>query len=647
MNANVSENEILDLAEKYPCNVLTEEVFQSRIQDIFKLLSNIVGKTLGPYGASTMIEELGDYHLTKDGFTVLKNIHFNNRKDNTILNLILMISHQMVMKVGDGSTTAIVAAREFMDLLRENPVLKELRPKDINEYIRKYVDILCDDIQADATQVTEENYIEVIRKIAKVALNDNEEYTNFIWNIYKESGIQTTISKRMSLTEKAHYDIMDDMFYIAGRYVDKVYCNAENGSKCNLVAPQILLFNFTLGNEHWDMIKLALSWMQKHKPTDRLLIIAPNYDQYFMDHVRSDAQEFISIYNQNSDGGGAIPFPMVFARNPFYQPVERMVYEDLPPFLGNRLMNPLDAEGLGRKITEFYKKASEYQAAMDYNKKANATYHELVNMAVQQGKDPKTIEKPLLTMPKDESQEIREEIENEIASFFGTCDAVSVGSDNIEFHGFKNMNAPMVEVHRQDAEDHFRRELDSIENARYISKDYIASKDRKARIACKSAIIYVGGHSNLEKKLNDDALDDAIHACQSTLTYGYNLGNNLAIIKAIRKELENESQFDDKERRIYHEIAYLLSKAFVRVNYWIHRNKHPDIKLSEVIDIVEDSIQKNQCFDLNTDEYSDNIINSCRTDIEVLRSAISIIGTIMSSNQYLAAEIQTGKDLKQ
>jgi hypothetical protein len=57
-------------------------------------------------------------------------------------------------------------------------------------------------------------------------------------------------------------------------------------------------------------------------------------------------------------------------------------------------------------------------------------------------------------------------------------------------------------------------------------------------------------------------------------------------------------------------------------------------------------MELDQCYDLNTEEYSSDIINSARTDIEVLMSAITIIGTIMSANQYIAMEIQTQKSDK-
>ena len=653
------ETDILKLAEKYPCNVLTEESFKSSIRDIFNLLANIVGKTVGPYGGATLIESMGDYHMTKDGFTVLKNIHFNNRKDNTILNLILTISHQMVMKVGDGSTTAILAAHEFIDRLKDNEVFNGMRPKDIQAFVRVYVEYLCKFIQSDAKPVTEENYVEVVEKVARIALNDDDLYTNFIKEIYEKSGVETSISKRNSLTEKPHYEIMDDMFYIAGRYIDKAYCNSENMSKCNLFHPKVLLFNFTLGNEHWDMIKLAYRYMERTDPTARMLIIAPNYDQQFIDHVKTDANNFIAVYSANSDGG-AIPFPMVFAKNPYFSNVERVIFEDLAPFLGTNIVNPLDAHEIVKEITEYYKIAASYNQALNAQQKANANYNEMVNAAVQSGEDPRLIERPKVVIPTDDGVKLREKLEDKMGSFFGTCDAVSVGTENIEFHGFNNINQNLVDIHIADAKDQYRQELDEIENQRYISKQYIEAKDRLARIACKSAMIYVGGTNSLEKKMNDDALDDAIHACQSTISYGYTPGNNISIFRAIRKlntliaddeladvKIENENNVDIKENKEkLIGIGKILYASFAKVIYRIHANKNPEVTEGEVNAIIAEMENRNECYDLNTETYSSNIINSARTDIEVLMSAITIIGTILSANQYLAAEIQTNKKEK-
>jgi hypothetical protein len=89
-----------------------------------------------------------------------------------------------------------------------------------------------------------------------------------------------------------------------------------------------------------------------------------------------------------------------------------------------------------------------------------------------------------------------------------------------------------------------------------------------------------------------------------------------------------------------------LYASFAKVIYRIHANKNPEVTEGEVNAIIAEMENRNECYDLNTETYSSNIINSARTDIEVLMSAITIIGTILSANQYLAAEIQTNKKEK-
>jgi chaperonin GroEL (HSP60 family) len=217
---------------------------------------------------------------------------------------------------------------------------------------------------------------------------------------------------------------------------------------------------------------------------------------------------------------------------------------------------------------------------------------------------------------------------------------ITIGSESIEFHGFCNINQPLVDAHIRDAEEQYEREQDEIENARYVTKTYIEAKDRLARIACKSAMIHVGGHSTLEKKLNDDALDDAIRACSSTISYGYNLGNNIAIFRAIK-----EAQIDLKDDEKMISVGEILYRAFANVIHRIHTNKDPHDTLLHTNAIIENSLKNNMCFDLNTEQFTDKIINSCRTDIEILRSAITIIGTILSANQYVAADIMDQKEM--
>ena len=326
---------------KHPWNVITEAEFKTRMQEIFEMVASALKSTLGPYGASTLIESMGTYHLTKDGFTVLKNIHFNNRTDNTILNTILTISHQMVMKVGDGSTSSIIAAYNFLNRLSQSNELKALRPRDLKQYVNQFVDVATQYIQSNAQQLTDENFLDIVTNIAKVATNDDKTYTNIIHEIYEKCGRDVTISKAMSDTNEPSYEIKDDMFYIDASYLDRIYCNTDNGTKVELKQPSVVLFNFTLENKHWDLIKIMNAAIAKSDATGQkqLLVVAPYYDDQFLDRVKNDINRFRAWYQQQQQQAGAIPFPMIFGKAPFFKAIQRDIYDDASAFLGNTIIN--------------------------------------------------------------------------------------------------------------------------------------------------------------------------------------------------------------------------------------------------------------------------------------------------------------------
>ena len=144
-------------------NVIPEEEFRTLIQDVFHTVASILEKTLGPYGATTLIEEFGTNHLTKDGWQLLKNISPENPTDRAILKLLKSIAHQVVLKVGDGSTSSIVASDEMLKAIDANEVLKELRPKDLLNKINEVVDELTKQIMADATHIDKDGEFEEIR----------------------------------------------------------------------------------------------------------------------------------------------------------------------------------------------------------------------------------------------------------------------------------------------------------------------------------------------------------------------------------------------------------------------------------------------------------------------------------------------------
>ena len=96
-------------------------------------------------------------------------------------------------------------------------------------------------------------------------------------------------------------------------------------------------------------------------------------------------------------------------------------------------------------------------------------------------------------------------------------------------------------------------------------------------------------------------------------------------------------------------IFEIIKSAFINVYGTVLINKY---KYNETTDLafIDNTIHETekrgytQCYDLINDEFSDKIINSCETDIEILKASISIISLLISSNQYISIMTKTDSE---
>ena len=157
----------LNQLEECGWNVIEVHEFKNRIANVFNRVSSALQKTLGPFGSNTIIEQFGEMHITKDGWNVLKKITFNNPVENNIMQLLLRIAAQVVIKVGDGTTSSIVAANSMLKILNSDEELKKIRPKDIIDNLTTYVNTICFEILKTSQKISKDNNYEEIYKLAK------------------------------------------------------------------------------------------------------------------------------------------------------------------------------------------------------------------------------------------------------------------------------------------------------------------------------------------------------------------------------------------------------------------------------------------------------------------------------------------------
>ena len=593
------------LQSKIVTNVFTDDEFKHQFLLVFKTMAEILSRTLGPYGSSTMIDEIKNFSVTKDGFHVLSNLRFADERQNRIRSILFSISHQMVTKVGDGSTSAVVAAYQFLNsMMTFMQDHKHVRPKELNERIQTIVKDICDIIANEAVNVNKDNYLDVVYNIANIATNENKVYTDMITDIYRTIGMNANVNLALSETFEDKIEYEDGVYSNNAYLIDPIYIN--RGTECYKKDCCVLMFDHTLDKDAWNMLITAYNRLC-YSEGKVMIVIAPYYDQFLLDIIRKDAESLKNTYADRSE----VPFNIIFLKSNLSSQLNKDMYRDLSTLLGATIYRPQDTKEWADTFDKEYQKVIQ-------KKKAEC--------------DEKGI-----SFTKEMVPQFPEELNAVLDSHAGYCEECVMTNKNSSFKGFTHKNEAMFNTMLNDA----KNKLDEAEK-RVLETDSVDNKvfdarTRYTKITCRSATIKVGGANSLDMKINYDAVDDAVKACASAIKYGYNQGCNLAIIKAI--SIYNKKYREEKEMdTVTYTILDGLRKAFLNVYRTVLTN---GLTNEEAEEIIEKSSKDFICYDLVKHDYDTEgkVVNSCRTDIEILKGAIAMTGVMLICNQYIASTL--------
>ena len=564
-------------------NVLDNEDFRTRFAEVFTRVAKVLTNTLGPYGSTTIIERHGSYHATKDGWSVLKNIRFSDPINNNILQMIIKIAAQVVIKVGDGSTSSVVASSAILEELTRSEMLSKVRPQDLMNTLAKCVEKISSSILSGATQIDKGPDAEFydVKRLAYIATNSNEEIAGMIQAIYKETR-NPSIDFVTSKTNKTSYEIVSGYKIPFMTYLDAVFINNDDNT-CVLEDPYIFLVDFKF--EFTENLKKMLSFaqMKANENKRKLVIICPFYDSNAMDAIRR-------IVMADIQSGKDIN--TIFLRISLINKMAEALYSDFAIMTGATIIRMSD-----------------------------------IADAIEEGEEENGPDAALMKLSMTSMGEVSE---------------MSVGKDSTTIKGFIARNELMFEKVKAEAKNTYDEAM-----SRDIQRDIISSetfdlKRRAARLDCLMGVIHVGGVTELAKESNKDLVEDAVKACESAFNYGYTLGGNLSILRAIASRGDSTA-----ESKLEAEMYSVIKKAFLTVYTAVLANKfstgsnEDETKIAEILkDTEEDGF--NSCYDLLNDWMSTAIINPCLTDIEILKAASSIISYIITSNQYISIVIKEG-----
>lgn len=567
-------------------NVISNEEYKRRVKRVLDNASEVLSNTLGPYGSTSMLQmSAGQHRFSKDGYSVLKRFIYSDIMEDSIGDMILNISQRIVRKVGDGSTSAVLAAKELYDSLNElSTKTTKYRPRVVQQKIVNLSKLIIDEIRDISTPIDRDGDFGDIYNLARISTNDNEEVAGLIQKAYQT--VRSTDIRFMLSRDSDHSLEIIEGYQLPLWYNDSEYVNSAENKTATMHDIDVVMFDHFVEYEyHYHYIKEIIK--SAHESGRRVLIVAPQYDQVMWSEMKNN-----SDYEKRTAGN----LYTIWATVDNASILHRAKYADLSALLGAKL--------IGEHVINEYNKKTMSQEERE--KMFNARLQGTVN----------------------------ESIDTDFNTYMGKVGRVVLGERQSLFTEFNNINTSEYEKIKVVAEANYRKQLDYDNEHDTPGTEILPLHERLMSLNLAVAIIKVGGGTIAERKANLDLVDDAVKACRAAYDSGYNFGGNLAIVYAGVKILDDEAvELDELDRS----ILICIINAFESVYKYVLRNAAITDR-KEIKDIIDRSIEEQKCYNLVTEEFDGTVINPTMTDVEILEATSSIVSLLITSNQYVATQ---------
>ena len=638
----INESFIRDI--KAGMNIVDGDEYKDILEAITNITCDIVVKTLGPYAATTVIDDGVSTYSTKDGWSVVNRIHFADPIENTLYKFLKDISFTLNSRVGDGTTTAIVTAkmfinifREWMDKERNNPdsEFKFIRQSDLLDQVNKAANLICEELKNPA-RLKKITKTDDIYKIANISTNGNEAISKIIKDVYDKTS-NPNIHVTLNVGGETYAEIQD------GYKLDTVLLNPSchfNTSENTCVLPgktNVVIFDHNVTYvDHYAIVNSLIN-SYCNQQGHYLVVMAPYFDDMFTSVASAQIRQIVHQ-------GQMSPFMLV--QIPIANTLQKCMISDFACLC--------ETEIFGYAKVKMY---NQMQAALSGESSEFDEYSKLIE--VSGFKTPESI----------------------LECSVGTVKKMTVGKNFTLIQDF-NKNTTMYKNTLkliQEAYDAEKNKADATNNR--LTLGYADTHMRLIKFEGKSGTIYVGGDSELSCKCLKDAVDDAVLACRSAYENGYIRGMNIETISAVMDLIKAHA-----DNKLMVECLKMIGSAFMRVTKEIMYNKYRsegftseefpklewgahykssnarnttkvnnDISDSNALAKLQAGIEKGEpdypsfiidtCtelgleYNLVTEQFGPagySVINSVSTDIEIIKATTNILSLLLSSNQLVS-----------
>ncbi len=619
-------------------NVIKRNDFREIMDSVLAYVSNAVSETFGPHGHNALIQTADTVYSTKDGFHTLQNIDCGDSVKNSIKFLIESVAQSIVLSVGDGSTTSIVAASYLNKLLQDNRLTSNYTIKQIENSLTNTVNALTAKLYDNATSITDENMYDSIKKIALVSTNWDEDLSTMIADIYEKTH-NPIIKIEDSGTDKTFVEYIEGYDLAGSLFLKEYYANDREHNRADLNNPVIIVFNHNVQAKYFLSLScLAQIYSVMNRP---LVIMAPGFDTTFVSKLSATNAAQIKAHKPIIN--------MILCNIINYYSIDRDCIRDFCTLIGCKPVSVDD---------------DDFNEMMD-------------DLATTMLKDTSGLSKEDIDKINLEKEAISQlAIQYILDNIAGTCEKMIAGEKSIIAKGLPNKDLPIIEDIKQSIRTEIDYKIKECDAKTILTDDIRMKRVRLAKLSCIMGIIKVGGYGSANIKAKKDALDDATRACEAAYRDGYTMGSSLSIMKAAKEIIIDEENNYSELDKI---IARLIQNAFSGVFGLLFVNKYgseitDDVAFEVSGDIIDASdnvvvddeddntaihmtisgiankcIENNIGFDIltNTFDTDGKVINPVSVDVEALKACMRLVIISVTTSQFIYKnyDIDTGKDI--
>lgn len=653
-------------------NVISKESYETRVEKVFKLLWSTLSKSFGPYGAPTLIYNYPYSHVTKDGFTIMKNLSMDASEqlvDQAIANMASDVCGRLNYAVGDGTTSAVIATysiyNNYLKYKKELDV-NMVMPRDIIYSIKNLKNDIIAELDKYRQSIRSENPDELynnIYNVVYISSNGDEEISNYIASLYKElkfPGISCELATD-GITKKR----LINGFKLDLVLNDKLYINSDNDSMIESNC-DIVILNVRITKDVYDKILKPLNEQSRIRGR-KLIVCASTYDETaLMQTIRRD---LTNEYQKTKD------INMVLTTYRSVSEYLRLTINDFATLCNTIIID----RSIKNDIIEKLDSGKSILEVFNFDERDNIP--NLTCLAQSKEGAVKCTNTDIIEGRFNKIFELDED-----AVRVGFAGNVNIGMKNSTFSDFY-YNQNSYDAILKDAEITMRETEERYKKLGTFNLVVNQAQQRYYALKLKMGVIEVGGDSELSQKLFKDSVDDAIKAAASAYDHGIILGCNVLLINSITAILNAAEELykTAPSRKLMTEIIVLkilrdgfvdvyktvLSNAFPNSTLYFktkddvkeklleifHENILPD-DFDECADviianakkrcnytnltvhdiIIETSMFMNLVFDVTTKRFTNKVINSTQTDEEIVTATVDLISILMTGNQMIVTQ---------